>query len=156
MNVAYQAIVGVQSTTYFNFLSGNGAAKETPVVTKPWLNVHEEWKILKYGDVSSTATVKFGDIVSFENKTFSTYLSGFPGYIQLTTMDAMQDFERWKLIDPADTSSTADVTTDTPFLLQLVNNNGSHYAKVDGGDTQSSVPLASVGSEFRIVQTSVP
>lgn len=155
MNVNYQAIVGIQSTEYFNFLSGNAAAKETPVVTKPWLNVHEEWELLKYSDTSSTATIKFGDIVSCKNKTFGTYMSGFPGYNQVTTMDAMQDFERWRLIDTADATSTADVTTGKAFLLQLVNNNGSHYAKVDGGDTQSSVPLAANGSEFRLIQTSV-
>jgi hypothetical protein len=156
MNINYQALVAIQSADFFNFLSPGGGTKETPIHATPWLNVWESWKIINYNDPSSTANVKFGDIVSFENNNFaSRFLSGYPGYVQVTTMDAMQDFERWKLIDPANPSSTADITTASLFLLQLVNDNGSHYAKVEGENLQTSVPLAVTGSQFRLIQTSV-
>lgn len=157
MNVKYKAIVAIQSTEFCNFISADGATRETPCKTKPWLNVQEEWEILLYSDTNSTANVKFGDIVSFKNGHFSdAYLSGFPGYVQLTTMDAMQDFERWKLVDPSNPSSTAEITTCDTFELRLVNNNEQYSAKVNGGDIQNSVPLVTSGaSTFKLVQTSV-
>ncbi|KAB2914342.1 MAG: hypothetical protein F9K23_14140 [Bacteroidetes bacterium] len=156
MNINYQASVAIQSAEFFNFLSPGGGAKETPIHAAPWINVWEAWKIINFNDPSSTANVKFGDIVSFENNNFSSrFLSGFPGYVQVTTMDAMQDFERWKLVDPTNPSSTADITTANLFVLQLVNGGGSHHAQVTGENIQQSVPLGSLGSEFRLIQLSV-
>lgn len=156
MSIKYQAILGIQSTEFFNFLSGDGTEREKPVKTTSWINIQENWKIINYVDTESTTNIKFGDIISFENNHFTEkFLSGFPDYQKLTTMDAMQDFERWRLVNSINPTSTAEVTASDTFLLQLVNNNGSNYAKVDGGGIQNTVPLSNLGSNFRFIQTSV-
>jgi hypothetical protein len=155
MTINYQAIVAIESVENFNFLNGRSTQNETPSNAAPWINTWEHWEILKYSNVSDDGAVHFGDVVSFRNVEFDRYMSGYPDYAQVTTMDAMQDFERWILVDPNNSSSTAAITNGDDFLLQLANNNGSHYARVNGGDVQSSVPLNSQGTLFRLVQLSV-
>ena len=158
MKIQYNQTVAIQSTQYCNFISANGSARQTLCVTKPWLNINEQWKILLHSDTGSTANVKFGDIISFSNQAYNpAYLSGFNGYSapELTTMDAMQDYERWQLVNPSDPSSTAEVSTCDEFQLLLVNG-GTLSAQVTGDDIQPSIPLVTSGaSTFRLIQTSV-
>lgn len=127
-------------------------------MTKPWLNINEQWKTELVSDSSSTANIKFGDYVRFNSERYnSAYLSGYNGYsaMALTTMNAPQDYERFKLVDPNNPSSTAEITTSDEFELWLVN--GDKYSvKVSGAEFQPSIPfVTSGGSTFRLIQITV-
>ncbi|HAD98696.1 MAG TPA: hypothetical protein DCG19_14890 [Cryomorphaceae bacterium] len=152
MSIQFKSIVGLQSQSYFNFLSANGTARETPIHAASWLNVQEKWEIINYNDLSSTGKLCYGDVVGFRNPHFNVYLSGFPGYSAVTTMGKLQDAERLVLLDPQDPSSTAEMTVEDEFYLQQVNI--SKYAKVNGNGIQISVPLTTnAEATFRIIVT---
>lgn len=161
MNISFQRVVAIESVTGFNFFNATSTNQESPCHLAPWLMQWETWKVLNHEDPSSTADLAFGDIVGFRNSHFQVdgegvCMSGFSsqGYEKVTTQPFFQDAERWRLVSPAGSESTAEITTADVFYLQQVNS--GKYAKSLGPNNQNLVPLVNTpdeSCEFRLIIT---
>jgi len=154
MNISYQLIVGMESVSFFTFISCRGSTPVTDAQMLPWLRSWEKWEILKYSDVTDSGDVKFGDIIGLKNQHYGVYLSGFSnsGYVQVTTQINLQDAERWKIVSATDPNSTDVVTTADAFYLELVNS--PKYPKLGGSGTIPLVSNKDADSTLRFIVTS--
>ena len=152
VDIQYQFTVGIESVKNMNFVSGRAKKAGTLSTLEEWLESWERWVVVNYADDSATAAIKFGDIVSFKNSNFSTYLSAKSASnssttsttsdddnINVNTQPNMQDTERWVLINPYNPTSTDVITTLDPFYLQHIDS--KLFAESPATGEQQAIPL---------------
>jgi hypothetical protein len=157
MEVQFNATIALECANHFNFINAIASTPSSPCHAAPWLKEWETWQILKYGELHSTANVKFGDVIGLKNNQFTVYMSGgSAASAQLTTVPALQAPERWRLVKANEAVTAEYITTADEFYIQSADTGA--YCSVPGGNNQNTVYLVREqgrASRFRIILTHV-
>ena len=136
-SLMYGAVKAIESQFGFNLLSAQGQGNFAPVVLKgsvtaSWPESWERWTIVTVDQTTPLRTVRYGDTLSLQS-FFGQFLSvaendqGF----QLQSVVSLQDWEKWKLVNPDDAGATGAVTGVVAFQHLATNR---YLSALGGGD----------------------
>ena len=143
--IHYGDVITLQSNQFRKYAGGDvGNLSKLAVSASVW----EKWVILKAGDISSTASVKFNDKILLRSLHSNQYLGGnsVNNYttVKLASSAPGGGWEEWLIIDPNDSTSMAEVKHNNKAVLKLCSGQftNSPYLSGNGQGDNFIVDLA--------------
>lgn len=116
----YGDIIVLNSKYFGNNLSGRGSGDIADVRLMMNVADWEKWQVVDPADQNSTAAVKFNDKVLLKSVKWWNYLSarGSGDQADVKLMRGPDTWERWTIIDHANSSSNAEVDFNQTVLIK--------------------------------------
>ncbi|WP_054693166.1 bacterial Ig-like domain-containing protein [Syntrophomonas palmitatica] len=139
-------IISLKSGNFYNYLSGRSGNDKRDVKLMSDLGEWENWEIVNPLHLGAGGVVKYNDTVAFCSLYWNNYLSARDPWGQgaaIQTMRSLGPWERWKIINPADPTSTAPVKATDAILVKSAW--GSYLSARGSGDEAAVIHLTNAG-----------
>ncbi|MEN6463511.1 MAG: S-layer homology domain-containing protein [Syntrophomonas sp.] len=119
-NIHYGDYITMQSAHWRNYISGRSGRNKTNVELIRNIGQWEVWQILKNDDRDYRGEVKYNDTVLLKSKYWGNYISSRDYTVNVQVMSDPGPWERFTIIDPDNTGSTAMVKPGAVALFKSV------------------------------------